>query len=145
MVPRRTPEGPRLTVRIVLDTDVTSGSIKRTLPPTLLAKIASHEAALTFVTIGELTRWVHARDLGERRKREIEAVIATKPKIPGGHDVARRWGEITAYADRRGRPRPVNDSWIAACCLTYDLPLATLNVADFNDFAEYEGLHLITP
>lgn len=54
-------------------------------------------------------------------------------------------GEITAYADKRGRPRPVNDSGIAACCLTYDLPLTTLNVADFNDFAEYEGLQLITP
>ena len=49
-----------------------------------------------------------------------------------------------AYAEKRGRPRPVNDSWIAACCLTYDLPLATMNVADFEDFVEYEGLRLIT-
>jgi len=39
----------------------------------------------------------------------------------------------------RGRPRPQNDSWIAACCLAFDLPLATLNVKDFADYAEYEG------
>ena len=52
--------------------------------------------------------------------------------------------QIVGYAERRGRPRPVNDSWIAACCLTYDLPLATLNAADFQDFADYEGLQVIT-
>jgi toxin FitB len=38
----------------------------------------------------------------------------------------------------------VNDSWVAACCPAYDLPLATRNVGDFNDFAEYEGLRLIS-
>jgi predicted nucleic acid-binding protein len=43
-----------------------------------------------------------------------------------------------------GRPRPVNDTWVAACCLAYDLPLATLNVKDFADFAEHDGLELIT-
>jgi len=42
-----------------------------------------------------------------------------------------------------GRPRPHNDSWIAACCLVYDLPLATLNIKDFADFAEHEGLRII--
>ena len=38
---------------------------------------------------------------------------------------------------------PQNDTWIAACCLAYDLPLATLNVKDFRDFAEHEGLILL--
>jgi len=33
--------------------------------------------------------------------------------------------------------------WVAACCLHYDLPLATLNVKDYRDFAEHEGLALI--
>ena len=50
---------------------------------------------------------------------------------------------ITAYAYLRGRPRPTNDSWIAACCLAYDLPLATRNVKDFDDFAEHEGLRIL--
>jgi predicted nucleic acid-binding protein len=43
-----------------------------------------------------------------------------------------------------GRPRPQNDTWVAACCLAYDLPLATFNLKDFGDFAEHEGLMLIT-
>jgi hypothetical protein len=29
--------------------------------------------------------------------------------------------------------------------LTYELPLATLNMKDFDDFAEHEGLVLIRP
>ncbi len=52
-------------------------------------------------------------------------------------------GELQAHAQLRGRPRPANDTWIAACCLVRDHPLATLNVKDFADFAEHEGLELI--
>jgi predicted nucleic acid-binding protein len=39
---------------------------------------------------------------------------------------------------------PQNDTWIAACCLVYDLPLATLNVKDFEDFAQHEGLTIVS-
>ncbi len=132
-------------MRIVHDTDVASGSIKQNLPPSLVAKIAPHEAAITFVTVGELTRWVFTRELGARRRGQIEQVIAATPKIPGGVDVARKWGELVAFAAKRGRPMPVNDSWVAACCLVYGLPLATLNLSDFADLADHEGLTLITP
>lgn len=47
--------------------------------------------------------------------------------------------------DPEGTGRPANDTWIAACALSYGLPLATLNAKDFKDFAEHEGLDLITP
>jgi predicted nucleic acid-binding protein len=52
-------------------------------------------------------------------------------------------GEITTAAQRRGRPRPFNDSWIAACCIEGGLPLLTLNRRDFADFAEHDGLVLL--
>jgi predicted nucleic acid-binding protein len=42
-----------------------------------------------------------------------------------------------------GRPRPVNDTWIAACCLVHGLPLATFNMKDYTDFAEHEGLQIL--
>jgi len=132
-------------MRIVVDTDVASNLIKNTLDPAFRTELAPHEAAITFVTVGELTQWTLVRDLGARCRSELQVYIATRVKIPGGSDVGRKWGEITAYAQRRGRPRPINDSWIAACCLTYELPLATLNATDFEDYAEHEGLRLITP
>jgi predicted nucleic acid-binding protein len=49
-------------------------------------------------------------------------------------------GKITSSP---GWPRPVNDTWVAACCLAYRLPLATLNIKDFADFAQHDGLTLI--
>ena len=63
--------------------------------------------------------------------------------LPYDQHVAVRWGEILAYARLRGRPRPTNDSWIAACCLVRDLALATFNIKDQADFAEHEGLQLL--
>jgi len=81
--------------------------------------------------------------LGNAETVGVGQVDCTFPIIAADAGVAERWGELVAYADARGHPRPVNDSWIAACCLTYGLPLATLNAADFADFAEFEGLELL--
>jgi predicted nucleic acid-binding protein len=33
--------------------------------------------------------------------------------------------------------------WIAACCLAYEVPLATLNLKDYEDFAEHQGLSIL--
>ena len=63
--------------------------------------------------------------------------------LPYGEDVARTWGRISAAAMQRGRARPANDTWIAACALSHGLPLATLNAKDFQDFADRDGLRLI--
>jgi predicted nucleic acid-binding protein len=62
--------------------------------------------------------------------------------LPYDRTVAVRWGVMTADAQLRGRSMPVNDSWIAACCLAYGLPLATLNTKDFQEIADVEGLEL---
>ena len=64
--------------------------------------------------------------------------------LPGNAAVAEAYGELTAEAKRRGRRGPDNDTWIAACCVSKRLPLATLNVKDFHYFAEHHGLELIT-
>jgi toxin FitB len=39
--------------------------------------------------------------------------IARFPVLPADASVAQKWGEVVAYAERRGRPRPMNDSWVA--------------------------------
>jgi toxin FitB len=43
--------------RVVLDTDVASLLIKQRLPATSLRQIVGAQAAVTFVTLGELARW----------------------------------------------------------------------------------------
>jgi predicted nucleic acid-binding protein len=63
--------------------------------------------------------------------------------LPYDRAVAVTWGRLQDRAQLRGRPRPVNDWWIAACCIVHGLPLATLNDKDFEDFAEHEGFNLL--
>jgi predicted nucleic acid-binding protein len=137
---------------IVVDTDVSSKILRDRLPSSLAAKLVGTTLCTTFVTLAELTQWAEMRHWGTRNRRALDRWLRPVLVLPDSEaesdgvleDVARVWGEISAAARLRGRPRPHNDTWIAACCLVYDLPLATLNVKDFDDFAEHEGLTLVT-
>ena len=128
---------------VVLDTDVASTLLRRRTPAALARQLTGTIPAITFVTVGELTKWTHVRHWGPRSLATMRTFLAGLVVLPYDQQVAVRWGELQGYAQLRGRPRPVNDTWIAACCLTRELPLATLNLKDFADFAEHEGLELI--
>lgn len=132
---------------VVLDTDVASNAFKRhDLPPPIVAAILHNRLCVTFVTLAELTKWSVSRQWGPTHRRRLEAWLSNVLVLPYNdeiQDVARTWGTIAAHAQSRGRPRPQNDMWVAACCLYYDLPLATLNVKDFRDFSEHEGLTIV--
>lgn len=110
----------------------------------MFARLAGRRPLITFVTLGELTKWADLRTWGTARRARLTHWLAGIAVLPGTDDVAAAWGQISAAAIQRGRPRPINDTWIAACSLVYDLPLATLNVKDFADFVEHEGLTLVT-
>ena len=43
--------------RVLLDTDVASLIIKHQLPPALLRELLGAQVGITFITLGELTRW----------------------------------------------------------------------------------------
>ncbi|HEY2129108.1 MAG TPA: type II toxin-antitoxin system VapC family toxin [Streptosporangiaceae bacterium] len=131
--------------RVILDTDVSSLSLKRRLPSPTLTRLIGKQPCITFVTLGELTQWAELRQWGRRNRDALDNWLDGVIILPYSEDVARAWGRISAAAIRRGRPRPANDTWIAASALTYGLPLATLNAKDFGDFAEHDGLNLIIP
>jgi hypothetical protein len=128
---------------VVLDTDVSSQSIRGRLPAPLAAKLAGQNLVITFVTVGELVKWVRLREWGPQRRAAFSRWMSRVTVLPYDPDVAVTWGELQARAQLRGRQRPVNDTWIAACCVVYQLPLLTLNRKDFEDFTELDGLHLI--
>ena len=113
-------------------------------PPWDLRQLAGARIWLTFVTVGELAKWTVVRRWGLDRRGRLNAWIAGRPVIPYDSRIARVWGELAGEAQLRGRPRPQNDTWIAACCLRYQVPLITLNTADFRDFAEHHGLVLLS-
>lgn len=112
------------------------------MPDDLASRLAGARPAITFVTVGELTQWM--RRWGPQRRAGLERFFTQVIVLPYSPRVATLWGEIQAHAQMRGRPRPINDSWVAACCLARELPLATLNMKDFTDFRDHEGLELVT-
>jgi toxin FitB len=127
---------------IVVDTDVASTILRDRLTGPLRFRLAGHSLCITFVTLGELTKWRVLRDWGPRRLTSFETWRQQVVLLPFDEAVAIKWGELQANTQLRGRPRPVNDTWIAACCLVHGLPLATFNTKDFADYAEYDGLRL---
>ena len=129
---------------VVLDTDVASAVLRRRVPDSIAHRLTGHSLAITFVTVGELRKWTLIRRWGPQRMAGMQAFLSRVVVLPYSPRVATRWGELQANAQLRGRPRPVNDTWVAACCLVRELPLATLNVKDFADFAEHDGLELVS-
>lgn len=128
---------------VVLDTDVASAILRRQAPDRLSAALAGTVPAVSFITAGELHRWAHVRDWGTPRRQQLDNWLASVLILESTPATWRTWGRITAEARLRGRPRPVADSWIAACCLAWDLPLVTSNQRDFEDFAAHNGLQLL--
>lgn len=126
--------------RIVLDTDVASRLLRGTLTDEVAGRLVGAVPLLTFVTVGELLRGASHAGWGRRRVSTLNSWLADLPVIAGDSAIARRWGELTGSALRRGRPLPANDAWIAACCLVHEVPLATYNA---RDFAAIDTLTLI--
>jgi toxin FitB len=128
---------------VALDTDVASKLLKRQLPARVAARLAPYTPCITFVTLGELTEWAVTRSWGQRSFAVLEGWVATVPVIGYDDEVPRMWGRLSAATRRAGRPRPVNDMSNAACCLVEGLPLATLNVKDYQDFVDHHGLTVL--
>jgi predicted nucleic acid-binding protein len=127
---------------VVLDTDVVSRLHKRTLPASLLEQLVGTAPC---VTIGELEKWAVLRAWGHQRRASLAHWLDGVPRLGYDDEVARVWGRLSGEAVRRGRTRPANDMWNAACGLVEGLPLSTLNVKDYIDFVDHHGLALITP
>ncbi|MEU4421883.1 type II toxin-antitoxin system VapC family toxin [Actinoplanes sp. NPDC024001] len=127
---------------VVLDTDVASAILRGRLHDRLRTRLVGKTLCITFVTLGELTKWTALRSWGPRKLASLAEWRSSVVVLPFDEAVATAWGHLQARAQLRGRPRPINDSWIAACCLVDQLPLATSNGKDYADFAEHNGLRL---
>lgn len=128
---------------VVLDTDVASLTFRNRLSPAMAGRLVGKIWCLTFVTVAEMTQWAAMRDWAPRNRAALEEWLSHVVFLGGTWEVSRTWGHLSAEGRRRGRTRPINDTWIAACCLVEGLPLATLNVKDFADFVDHNGLTIV--
>jgi toxin FitB len=131
---------------VVIDTDVASVLQKGTAPPWVQRHVLHAASWLSFVTVAELWKWAEVRRWGETRRSGLGVRISRRPIVPYDEEVARCWGRLAAGAQLRGRPRPQNDTWIAAlpAASVTASRLLTLNTSDFLDFVHHDGLQLLT-
>jgi predicted nucleic acid-binding protein len=128
---------------VVLDTDVASSVLRGRVSQRLLALLAGKNLVHLVRDAGRADQMDDHSKLGTAQARGPGRLAPGVTLLGFDETVATTWGELQARAQHRGRPRPVNDTWIAACCLVDGLPLATLNTKDFADFAEHDGLRLL--
>ena len=128
---------------VMLDTDVASAEFKGKPLPLLTKISSSYRPIISFVTRGEMTKWSETRSWAPRSRSRLDTWLERMPTIHSTDAISDQWGVLASAADRRGRPGPQNDTWIAAVCLTYGIPLATLNLKDFEDFEAYHGLRIV--
>lgn len=106
-------------------------------------KLSGRTVVLPFTTVAELATWPERLLWGHSRTEELCLWIDSRRMILGDETVARIWGRITVAAQRAGNVLPVNDAWVAAGCLSYGLPLATLDVRPYRYLADRYGLELL--
>jgi predicted nucleic acid-binding protein len=111
-----------------------------------LEAIAAEDIHLSVLTLGELRKGIDKLK-ASARKRALDAwlgqvVLSAQGRIlPIDHETAMIWGELTARAEKKGRPIPAVDGLIAATALQHGLHLMTRNVSDFEE----TGVLLINP
>jgi len=126
---------------ILLDTDVVSLLMKGYLDPAA-SRLDAYDWCLSYITVGELAKGITMANWGLRRWTELSDWLGHVVILPIDLRVSYTWGQLASAAQRRGQPRPVNDMWIAAVSIAHGIPLATRNVKDYTDFAQYHGLVL---
>jgi predicted nucleic acid-binding protein len=91
---------------LVLDTDVSSASLRSRLADPLRARPTGQTWRISFVTVGELTKWTVLRNWGPTKLASLADRRRHVVTLRYAERVAVRWGELQARAERRGRPRP---------------------------------------
>lgn len=102
-----------------------------------VAALDPQKVFVSVITIGEVARGVADLPHGPKRQRlarflaEFETEYASRI-IAVTTDIAHKWGELTAQAQRRGRQVGAADGLIAATALVHGLAVMTRNTGDFE-------------
>lgn len=126
--------------RLLLDTDVVSLLMRRSLDPSD-SGLSDYAWCISSITVGELAKGAAMARWDLRRWNQLSEWLRHAVILPSDIRVGYVWGQLAAATQQRGRPRPVNDMWIAAVSIANDIPLATRNLKDYLDF-ERHGLDL---
>ena len=126
-------------MRYLLDTCVISELVKKKPSHRVmqwLGQQEEHSLFLSVITFGELHKGIGRLQMGRKKRELLEWVEGQLSKRFTGRilevdrEVAARWGEISATAEKAGRTVPVLDGLLAATALTSGLTFVTRNTDD---------------
>lgn len=117
--------------RYLLDTNIVIALFADAVSvKTRLAQAA--EVFSSSIVIGELCFGARKSERVQDNLARIDEYAANNVVLGCDVDTAQRYGEIKYALQRKGRPIPENDIWIAAIALQHDLVLITRD-AHFNE------------
>jgi tRNA(fMet)-specific endonuclease VapC len=120
----------------LLDTDILSNLMKRAPASALVARLARvppEDQSTSSVTLGELLYGAHrSSQTAALLERIEETLLPELPVLPFDAAAARRYGEIRAELERRGKPIGDADTRVAAIALSRGLKVVTGNERHFR-------------
>lgn len=126
---------------VLVDTDVVSNALKgTTIGFEYTRMLREYQAAIAFVTVGELLHGALRRQLGARRQLHLDLLLAEYPIIRFRSGMEQIYSQVMFKRERMGKRLEKSDAWIAATALYYDIPLMTHD----RDFVGTPGLKIIT-
>ena len=102
--------------------------------------LADKRSAISFMTLAELRHWGLARRWGDRRHRDLEALLSGVVIAYADDALCRVWATIVTARERIGRPIDTADAWVAAPAWLLSIPLVTHNARHFADIGGLEVL-----
>ncbi|HVY78292.1 MAG TPA: PIN domain-containing protein [Solirubrobacterales bacterium] len=102
------------------------------------------QSAISVVTHAELRVGVLLAEDIESRDLRIATLEASRrfAALPVDDEVARAWSQMRAYLAASGARVAVNDMWIAATAVAYEMPVMTQD-GDFDALSGVAGLTVI--
>jgi predicted nucleic acid-binding protein len=99
------------------------------------------QVAVSVITVAELRLGVLTAESGTIRARRLEtlSVAETLDPLPIDAQVAHAWARLRLSLRDAGKRMPINDSWIAATAIAYDMPVASQD----GDYDDIPGLDVI--
>ena len=98
------------------------------------------DLAIPAMVLGELRYGVEKSERREANERLLDALLESLPVMHTTDAIMRRFAELKALLDGKGKRIDDADVLIAATALTYGCPLVTANVRHFSRF---DGLELL--
>lgn len=128
--------------RAIADTSFLIGVEAARLPEQLLA---DYDLGISSVTLGELRLGVlsasnRGNPVAASRRLATYQLAQKFDPIPVDGPVSEVWALLVAQLRAEGSRVPINDTWIAATALAYDLPVVTQD----TDYSAMPGVTTIT-